>query len=100
MAAEGWVFPFDHPLAPEPGDNQAVAINTTSYTTGQSVAWVQGRDIEGWTKTKRRAVRSKLTVEHVMASAALPLFFPAVEVDPRGFRSGSLNEALIAGRSD
>lgn len=43
--AVGWVFPFDHPLAPGPGDNQAVAINTADGTVLYDVAfamvWVE-----------------------------------------------------------
>ena len=38
-APAGWVFPFDEPLAPEPGDNQAVAINTTDGTAMYDVAF-------------------------------------------------------------
>ncbi len=38
-AAEGWVFPFDEPLAPDVGDNQAVAINTTDGTAMYDVAF-------------------------------------------------------------
>ena len=34
-----WVFPFDQPLAPDPGDNQAVAVNTTDGTAQYSVAF-------------------------------------------------------------
>jgi putative peptide zinc metalloprotease protein len=41
-----WVFPFDRPLAPEPGDNQALAENTTDGTVQYDVAlamvWVEG----------------------------------------------------------
>ena len=41
-----WVFPFDRPLAPEPGDNQALAENTTDGTAQYDVAlamvWVEG----------------------------------------------------------
>ncbi len=34
----GWVFPFNEPLPPEPGDNQARSINTTDGTTAYDVA--------------------------------------------------------------
>ncbi|MGV0873808.1 hypothetical protein [Mycolicibacterium sp. XJ879] len=41
----GWVFPFDKPIAPEPGDgnNQALAVNTTDgtvvYDTAFALVW-------------------------------------------------------------
>jgi putative peptide zinc metalloprotease protein len=34
-----WVFPFDKPLAPGPGDNQALAVNTADGTVKYSVAF-------------------------------------------------------------
>lgn len=64
----------------ERGALKAVAIVTTSYTTGQSVTWVQGHNIDPWTRPHRRAVSAAITLEHVMASAALPIFFPAVKI--------------------
>lgn len=37
-ADQGWVFPVDRPLAPEEGDTQALAVNTTPGTTEYDVA--------------------------------------------------------------
>jgi NTE family protein len=64
----------------EAGRLRAVAMTATSYSTGQSVVFVQGADIRAWTRPQRRAVRTALTIEHVMASAALPIFFPAIRI--------------------
>jgi NTE family protein len=72
------------------GALSAVAISTTSYTTGQSITWVQGRDIETWERPNRRAVRTKLGVEHVMASAALPMIFPAVQIGQAWYGDGGM----------
>jgi NTE family protein len=57
---------------------EAVAITTSSYSAGTSVTWVEGREIEPWRRAHRIGRTSRLTVEHVMASASLPLLFPAV----------------------
>jgi putative peptide zinc metalloprotease protein len=36
---DGWVFPVDRPLAPGPGDTQALAVNTTDDTTVYEAAF-------------------------------------------------------------
>jgi putative peptide zinc metalloprotease protein len=40
----GWIFPFSKPLAPGPGDNQALAVNTedgtVEYDVAISLVWV------------------------------------------------------------
>ena len=58
----------------------ALAISTTSYATGQSITYVQGREMPLWSRPQRRTLPAQLTIEHVMASAALPMFFPAVHL--------------------
>jgi NTE family protein len=74
----------------EAGRLQAVAMSTSSYSTGQSVTWVQGQDIREWERPQRRARQTTLTVEHVMASAALPLFFPAVRLGNAWYGDGGI----------
>ena len=68
-------------------------MTTTSYATGQSVTWIQGRGVETWTRPARRAVATRLTVDHVMASAALPLFFPAVRIGHEWHGDGGIRLA-------
>lgn len=75
------------------GTLNAVALSTTLYGTGQSVVWVQGRKIETWERPQRRSVHARLTVEHVMASAALPLFFPAVRIGDEWYGDGGIRMA-------
>ncbi len=72
------------------GRLKAVALSTTNYSTGQSVLWVQGRDIDEWQRPNRRSRLTNLTVEHVMASSALPLVFPAVRIGPHWYGDGGI----------
>ena len=72
------------------GALKAVAITAASYTTGQSISWTQGRGIPRWERAHRISVDTKLSVRHVMASAALPMFFPAVEIDGQWFGDGGM----------
>ncbi|HET6667628.1 MAG TPA: hypothetical protein VFG98_10145, partial [Intrasporangium sp.] len=47
--AEPWVFPFDKPLPPEEGDNQAGAYNTTDgsmkYDIAFALVWAEGNEV-------------------------------------------------------
>jgi NTE family protein len=74
----------------ETGRIKAAAISTSSYTSGQSTTWVQGRDIQTWERPHRRARQTVLTIEHVMASTAIPLFFPAVMLEDGWHGDGSI----------
>ena len=58
----------------------ALALLTSHYGTGQSVVWTQGRDLREWERADRRSRNTAMTVDHVLASSALPLFFPAVHL--------------------
>ena len=72
------------------GRLKAIALSTSSYTTGQSLTWIQGQDLHDWTRPQRRSQQTVLTIDHVMASSALPLFFPAVEIDDEYFGDGGV----------
>jgi len=72
------------------GSLRAVAITTSSYTTGQSITFVQGRDIEQWERAHRRSFNTEISVAHVMASSALPIFFPAIGIGGDWFGDGGL----------
>jgi len=62
----------------EEGRLEAVSLATLDYATGRTVAWVQGCGIRDWERPNRISSKTRLSVDHVMASAALPLFFPAI----------------------
>ena len=69
---------------------RAVSVTALDYTTGQTVTWADGCDIETWKRPLRRGVRAALTVDHIMASASLPLVFPAVLLGKHWFGDGGI----------
>ena len=71
---------------------KAIAITATNYTTGQAVTWVQGRNIAMWERPDRHSVKTDITVEQIMASTALPIFFPAVGVGDSWFGDGGIRQ--------
>ena len=72
---------------------RAFALTASSYTTGQSITWVQTREdcaMPAWERPQRKSEQCNLRVEHVMASAALPFFFPAIEVEGAWYGDGGI----------
>jgi NTE family protein len=72
---------------------RAIALTASSYTTGQSITWVQQHEkcrIPTWERPQRKSEICTMRVEHVMASAALPFFFPAIDVDGAWYGDGGI----------
>jgi NTE family protein len=75
------------------GRLDSIALTASSYTTGQSVTWVQGRGawkVLTWEGAQRESVGGPICVDHVMASSALPFFFPAVDVGGAWYGDGGI----------
>lgn len=71
------------------GRLRGVALSATSYDTGLGVTFFEaGPNIPGWERRTRVSVRARLRAEHVLASSAIPVFFPAVGVDGEWFGDG------------
>ena len=60
---------------------KSLAIVTTNYGSGRSVAWVEGDSDLIWERGQLRGNDTQMTIDHIMASAALPMFFPAVKLE-------------------
>jgi len=65
----------------EQGHLFAIAITATSYHSGRSYTFVQGRPGHPvWVKGRRVVLPVEITPEHVCASAAIPIVFPPVRI--------------------
>ena len=71
----------------------ALAITASSYKTGQAVTFFAGSvPTDDWRRARRTGRRAEIGPSHVLASAALPAVFPAVEVDGEWFGDGALRQ--------
>ena len=60
------------------GHLKALAISTSSYSSGRHVIFYQAQHhIKPWTRSRRLAARTTIGVDHLMASSAIPFVFPA-----------------------
>jgi NTE family protein len=76
----------------------AVSLTATDYTTSLGITFVQGDpSIPMWHRARRHSVRADLTLDHVMASSAIPIFFPPYKVEGREYGDGCLrNQAPLS----
>ncbi len=80
------------------GHLQALAVSTSSYSSGEHVTFYEGgRRLLPWVRSQRIAVKDKITHEHLLASSAIPFLFPATELPINGhleyFGDGSMRQS-------
>lgn len=64
------------------GHIYALAISATNYNSGMSYLFIQGkRGHPIWNRSRRVTLATKITVDHICASAAIPLVFQPVRLE-------------------
>jgi NTE family protein len=75
------------------GHLRGFALCATSYATGHSVAFFDGGEsIREWTRSQRLGRRTELTLDHLMASASIPLLFPPMRIGREYFGDGAMRQ--------
>lgn len=70
-----------------------IALSTTNYNSGSNVVFYDGADsIKDWSRSDRFSCRTRLNVEHMMASAAIPIFFPPIKINESYFGDGCIRQ--------
>ena len=72
------------------GTLRGVAVTTNAYSTGDTVTFFMGRAIVEWERPHRHSVETSLSVDHIMASSALPLFFSPVQIEGQWYGDGGV----------
>ncbi len=77
----------------EIGDLRALSVSASSYSTGESMAFFQGQDdLPEWDRVRRNGRRVNLDVDHLLASSALPILFPAERLGNQYFGDGAVRQ--------
>jgi NTE family protein len=71
----------------------AISIAASGYGSGQSVTFYQGAStITPWRRSTRVGSATEITVDHLMASSAIPFVFQAVPINREYFGDGSMRQ--------
>jgi len=69
----------------------AICVTASGYTSGQSVSFFQGnKNLKGWKRHRRVGCKANINYKHLLASSAIPLVFPAVQINREFFGDGSV----------
>jgi len=72
----------------------AIAVTAAGYATARSTSFFQAASNRpGWARTRRIGVRSDLNLDHLMASIAVPMIFPPVQINGEYFGDGAMRQA-------
>lgn len=90
----GSMIRFDNiQQAIDDGFLRAISVTASGYSSGHSVAFFQGSpDISAWKRFQRVGLRTHLNLEHLMASSAIPVVFPAVRINREYFGDGAVRQ--------
>ena len=75
------------------GHLRAVSVSAFGYQSAESVCFYQGHErITPWNRHRRVGVQAPLELDHLMASAAIPLLFPPVKLNREWFGDGAVRQ--------
>jgi len=75
------------------GALHAVSITASGYESGESISFFQGHETAApWNRVHRVGTRAEITVDHLLASSAIPFIFPAIRINREYFGDGSMRQ--------
>lgn len=77
----------------ESRDLEALCITALGYNSGESVSFFQGNPaLRGWRRYRRVGTPTEITVDHLLASSAIPAVFPTVKLSQEYFGDGAMRQ--------
>lgn len=71
----------------------AVSVTASAYSTGESVSFYQGvKGLNDWEGPHRIGRRADLDLQHLLASSAIPVVFPAVKIGEQYYGDGAIRQ--------
>lgn len=77
----------------ESGVLESIGITASGYGAGRSVVFYDSSaDVQPWTRSRRVGQPSKITIDHLMASSAIPFVFSAIRLGNDYYGDGSMRQ--------
>jgi NTE family protein len=77
----------------ENGHLHGVSLSTTNYNSGSNVVFYEGsKNIKDWARSDRFSFRTEIRVQHLLASAAIPFFFPPIQIGHSFYGDGCIRQ--------
>ena len=76
------------------GQIDALAITASAYSSSRSVTFFQGADsLRPWARVRRVGKPTKIGIDHLMASSAVPFVFAPVKIGSEYFGDGAMRHS-------
>jgi len=88
------VIQFDNiQKAIDNGALHAMCVTGSGLESGESVSFFQGHySITNWQRHRRIGYRARVTLDHLMASSAIPMVFPSVKINEEYYADGAVRQ--------
>lgn len=88
------VIQFDNiQKAIDNGALHAMSVTGSGLESGESVSFFQGHySITNWQRHRRIGYRSRVGIDHLMASSAIPMIFPSVKINHEYYADGAVRQ--------
>jgi NTE family protein len=74
----------------------AIGVTASSYDSGESVTFYQsdlgGSVLPEWRQSRRRGIATRLGINHLLASSAIPMLLPAARIGDTYYGDGALRQ--------
>jgi len=75
------------------GALHAVCVSASGYESGDNINFFQGHpSAQPWNRVQRIGIRAEISVDHLLASSAIPFIFPATKIHREYFGDGSMRQ--------
>jgi NTE family protein len=76
------------------GHLESLTVTAVNYTDGKNTIFFEAaKKVKPWLRERRKVIQTTITEDHIMASTALPLYFPPHKIGDDFFADGNIRNS-------